>query len=458
MDALPVSRAEAPEDRTGGAMAAEFRSLARLAGPIIIGQLAVIGSAVIDNILAGHLGAIVLGAVAVGSGLWVFALMPVIGVMMAVSPIVAELDGAGRRSEAAGVFRTAVVLGVLLGAVSALVLAFAGPALLGLIGVAPSIRPGAAAFLRDVAFGLPVVGAFAAARGLSEGLSRTAPTMVIQLGGLALLAPSGYALMYGAWGLPALGAAGSGLATAAVATLQGLAYVVWVRRSPAYRLDWSMPGRGPDRATAVRILALGVPIAVSLAMEVGMFTAAGLIVSRLGAVATAASQIALNVSSVLFMIPLGIALAVTIRVGRASGQGDPAAVRRAILAGATLAAGVVLADDAILLVARRSLAALYTGDAAVVGLASFLLLIAAANHVPDGVQVLAGGVLRGLRDTRMPMLLTTVSYWGIGVPVTALLALRTPLGAAGAWIGMSVGVGVAAVLLGRRVVQSLRTT
>ncbi len=282
--------------------------------------------------------------------------------------------------------------------------------------------------------------------------------MVIQLVGLALLVPSGYALMYGAAGLPALGAAGSGLATGAVASLQGLAYAAWVWRSRGTRLDWTAPGEGPDRATAIRILRLGAPIAVSLVMEVGMFTAAGLIVSRLGAMATAASQIALNVSSVLFMIPLGIALAVTIRVGNASGRRDPAAIRRAILAGALLAAGVVLADDAVLLLARRPLASLYTGNATVVGLASFLLLIAAAHHLPDGVQVFSGGVLRGLRDTRVPMLLTTISYWAVGVPVTALLALATPLGAAGAWVGMSAGVGMAAVLLGRRVVQSLRTT
>ena len=458
MTALPVSRAEAPGDRAGGGLAGELRSLARLAGPIVVGQLAVIGSSVVDNILAGHLGPIVLGAVAVGSGLWVFALMPVIGVMMAVSPIVAELDGAGRRHDAVRVFRTALVLGLALGSVSGIGLAFGGPALLGLVGVAPSIRPGAAAFLRDVAFGLPAVGMFGAARGLSEGLARTAPTMVIQIVGLALLVPSGYALMYGAAGLPALGAAGSGLATGAVASLQGLAYAAWVWRSRGTRLDWTVPGEGPDRATAIRILRLGTPIAVSLVMEVGMFTAAGLIVSRLGAMATAASQIALNVSSVLFMIPLGIALAVTIRVGNASGRRDPAAIRRAILAGALLAAGVVLADDAVLLLARRPLASLYTGNATVVGLASFLLLIAAAHHVPDGVQVFSGGVLRGLADTRVPMLLTMISYWAVGVPVTALLALATPLGVAGAWVGMSAGVGMAAVLLGRRVVQSLRTT
>ncbi len=167
MTALPVSRAEAPVDRAGDGLAGELRSLARLAGPIIVGQLAVIGSAVVDNVLAGHLGPVVLGAVAVGSGLWVLALMPVIGVMMAVSPIVAELDGAGRRHDAVRVFRTALLLGLALGSVSAVGLAFAGPALLALVGVAPSIRPGAAAFLRYVAFGLPAVGLWGAAGGLS---------------------------------------------------------------------------------------------------------------------------------------------------------------------------------------------------------------------------------------------------------------------------------------------------
>ena len=445
-------------NRAGSLLGSELRSLASLAGPIIVGQLAVIGSSVVDNVLAGHRGPVVLGAVAVGSGLWVFALMPVIGLMMAVSPIVAELDGAGRRAEAVSVFRSALAVGLLGGVVAGLALALAGPPLLALVGVAPSIRPGAASFLRTVAFGLPAVGLFGSSRGLSEGLSRTAPTMVVQLGGLVLLAPSGYALMYGVAGLPALGATGSALATAACATLQGLAYYAWIRLSPSYRLDWDTVAGRPDRATIVRILRLGLPIAVSLLMEVGMFTAAGLIVARLGAVPAAASQIALNVTSVLFMVPLGIALAVTIRVGNASGRGDQAAIRRAILAGYALMAGVVVADDAVLLAGRRTVASLYASDATTVGLASILLLIGAIHHVPDGIQVVSGGVLRGLRDTRVPMLLTTVSYWVVGVPVIAVLSIDTSWRVVGAWIGMTCGVGVAAVLLGRRVRQSLLTT
>ena len=201
MTARPAERG-----RAAGTFGAELVALARLAGPITVGQLAVMGSAVIDNVLAGHRGATVLGAVAVGAGLWILALMPVFGVLMAMQPIVSELDGAGRRQEAIPVFRQAVLAGLVIGVVMGLLLAFGGPALLGAFGTAPAIRPGAVAFLRAVAPGVPAVALFAASRGLSEGLSRTRPTMLIQIAGLVLLAPLGYALMYGVGSLPPLGA------------------------------------------------------------------------------------------------------------------------------------------------------------------------------------------------------------------------------------------------------------
>ena len=446
MTARPAERG-----RAAGTFGAELVALARLAGPITVGQLAVMGSAVIDNVLAGHRGATVLGAVAVGAGLWILALMPVFGVLMAMQPIVSELDGAGRRQEAIPVFRQAVLAGLAIGVVMGLLLAFGGPALLDAFGTAPAIRPGAVAFLRAVAPGVPAVALFAASRGLSEGLSRTRPTMLIQIAGLVLLAPLGYALMYGVGSLPPLGARGSAIATAISAWVQSVAYLVWVRRSRGYGLDWSGGRWRPDPVLLRRLLRLGTPIAVSLGMEVGMFTASSLIAARLGAVAVAASQVALNVTSLLFMVPLGIALAATIRVGNALGREDPDGVGRAVRAGYALLGASVLFDGAVLLLARRSIVSLYTNDPAVVALGSSLLLIAVLTLLPDGIQVVSNGILRGLKDTRAPMWLTTISYWAVGVPAMAWLALGTSLGVRGAWLGITLGVACAGVLLGHRV-------
>jgi MATE family multidrug resistance protein len=202
------------------------------------------------------------------------------------------------------------------------------------------------------------------------------------------------------------------------------------------------------------LLGTGLPIGVTVAMEGSLFIVTALLIGRLGELPVAAHQIAINVASLCFMIPFGVAEATTVRVGHALGRGDRAGIRRAYFAGAALVLGTQAASALALLLGNHAIVGLYTGDAAVAALAASLLLYAALFQFPDGIQVLSAGALRGLRDTRVPMLLAGLAYWGIGMPVGAGLGLALGWGPRGMWLGLTAGLSVAAFLLCRRFLRS----
>lgn len=431
-------------------IAGELRATLRLAGPLIAGQLFAIGMNVVDAMLAGHLGAHVLGAVAVGSSVWTFPLMSIIGVMMAMPPSVAQLDGAGRREQVAPLFRQAIWLGLTLGLLLMAALRFLGPALISAIGVAAELQPDVDAFLRAIAFGAPALGLYMACRGVSEGLSVTRPTMYFGLGGLILLAPLGYVLMYGAFGLKGMGAHGSGLATALVCWAQAIGFLLLIRYGGTYRALFrgSAPQSWrPDMRVIGGLMRIGVPMAVTVLMEAGLFGATGLVIGKLGEAAAASHQIALNVAVVAFMMPLGLGMAITVRVGNAVGRGDRAGVRRAGLSGISLVLVTQCVSGSVMFFLPGSLVALYTTDPAVFAGAAALLQLAALFQLSDGIQVASNGALRGLKDTRVPMLITAFAYWGVGMPVGWFLTFNRELGARGMWMGLIAGLSVAAMLL-----------
>ena len=433
---------------SGAAPLQEARALLRLALPLVAGQLSGIGLQVVDNVLAGHLGPRVLGATAVGGNVFSLALMAIIGVMMALPPSVAQLDGAGRRQEVGPLFRQALYLALTLGVLLQQAVWWGGPALVAASGVDPGIGADAGAFLRAISLGLPALGLFVACRGLSDGLSLPRPGMIFGVLGLVLLAPVGYVLMYGRLGWPALGAVGSGIATALVLWLEAAGFALYVRASPRYRaLGWERGRRGPDLAAILGLLRLGAPIAVSVLLEVGLFSAAGLLIAGFGAVAAASHQLALNVAAVAFMVPLGLAMAITVRVGLAAGRGDDAGVRRAGLVGIGLTLLTQTASCAAMAGLPHAIISFYTRDAAVTAGAVTLLGFAALFQFSDGIQVAANGALRGLKDVQVPMLITAFSYWGAGMPVGWLLARPAGLRAPGMWIGLIVGLSCAAALL-----------
>ena len=429
-------------------LARELGATIKLAAPLVLGQLSAIGMNVIDTVLAGHLDGHTLGAVAVGTNVWVLAIVIIIGVMMALQPSVAQLHGAGRDAEIGPLFRQALWLALPLGIALGFATAFAGPLLFNLIGVDATLIVDATRFLQAIAFGAPALTLFFALRGLSEGLGLTRPTMYFSLFGLALLGPLGYVLMYGAFGVPRLGAFGCGIATAIVLWLQCIAFAIYVARRRRYRaLDLLARFDGPDWHTLRELLRIGVPMSITLFMEASMFVGVALLIATLGTHVVASHQIAMNVVSVAFMVPLGIAMATTVRVGHAVGRGDASGVRYAGAVGMLLTLGVQVVSATLMFTLPLFIASLYTGDRSVVALAAQLIVLAAIFQLSDGIQVAGNGALRGLKDTRVPMLITSFAYWGIGMPVGWWLAFEAGYGARGMWFGLIAGLGVAAILL-----------
>jgi len=435
----------------------EVRTTAVLAAPLVVGHVSTGMIGFIDAVLAGHHGTTTLAAVSVGTAMFWLAMMIPMGTLMALPPSVSQLDGSGRREEVGPLFRQSLWLAAALGVLLFVFLSLAVPALEPM-GIAPEIRPGAAEFLRGIRWGVPALTLYYCMRYLSDGLHWTLPTMVLGFGGLLVLLPLGWVLTFGEFGLPELGAGGLGIASAAMLWMQALAFAIYLARSKRFAALAPFVRFDPPRWAPIRsLLATGLPIGVTVMMEGGLFIVTALLIGRLGDVPAAAHQIAINVAGLCFMVPFGLAEATTVRVGHAVGQGRGSqGVRRAAFAGGVLVLATQLTGGLVLLLGHDQIVALYTRDVAVAALASSLLLYAAAFQFPDGIQVLSAGALRGLKDTRVPMLLAACAYWGIGMPLGAGLGLWLGWGPRGMWIGLIAGLVVAAILLGARFLRASR--
>ena len=428
-------------------VAREIGATVRLALPLILAQLAAVGSNVIDAVLAGHVGAHVLGAVAVGASIWSLAIVSGIGMMMSVPPSISQLDGAGRRHEAGEVFHQAIWLALAMGVLLGFAVRHAEP-LIKLIGVSPSLYGDVGEFLRAISWGAPALTCYFALRGLSEGLSLTRPSMYFSFGGLVLLVPLGYIFMFGKLGLPPQGARGCGIATATVLWIEMLAFGIYIFFHPNYRglgvfshFEW------PDFKRIGRLVHIGLPMAITLLAEGGLFVAAALLIGTMGEDMVASHQVALNVAALFFMVPLGLAMAITVRVGNAVGRGDASGIRYAGFCGIGLTLVTQAISAGLMLGFPQLIASLYTHDKTVIALAAQLLLLAGLFQFSDGIQVASNGALRGLKDTRVPMAITLFAYWGVGMPVGWWLAFHMGLGARGIWIGLIAGLSMAALLL-----------
>ncbi|MBX3713978.1 MAG: MATE family efflux transporter [Lysobacter sp.] len=440
----------------------ELRTSARLAAPLIAGHVSSGLIGFVDAVIAGHHGTATLAAVSIGTALFWLPLLVPMGTLIALPASVSQLDGAGRRGEIAPLFRQAMWLALGLGIVMFAFLS-AIPLALETMGIAPEIRPGATAFVHGIRWGVPALALYLCMRYLCDGLHHTVPTMVIGFGGLVLLVPLGYAMAFGVGGLlPEMGAGGLGIASGLVMWAQVLAMATYLLRTRRFH-DLHLFGHldPPRRAPILDLLKTGLPIGLTWLMEGGLFVATALVIGRLGEVPAAAHQIAINVSSLCFMVPMALAEATTVRVGHAVGRGDRDGLRRAAFAGYALVVMTQLTTGSSLFLANDAIAGLYTADAAVAALAATLLLMAATFQFPDGIQVLSIGALRGLKDTRTPMLVAALAYWGIGMPLGAVLglgvgALTPAMGPRGMWIGLIAGLTVAAILLSARFVRLSR--
>ena len=426
----------------------ELAELTRLAVPLIGGQLAMIGTSVIDTVLAGRHGTETLAGVAIGASAWTLGFMVIAGVLLAVSPSVAQLIGSGKREQIPALLRQAFWLAISMGIAAGIAVWHAAP-LLSLAGVDPVVVTQAELFLHGIAPGAPALALYFGLRGFCEGTGHTMPALIFGLLGLVLLLPLASWLIFGGYGLQSQGAFGCGLATAIVTWLQFFALLIYVQRRP--RFHWLQPLlrlERPNYQAIAGLLAIGLPIAFALMMEGGMFIAVTWLMGRLGTLSVAAHQVAINVSSIAFMLPLGLAMAVTVRVGQARGRGDPQGLRVAAQAALILCLLCQGLSFTVMVLAAAPIASWYApGQLEVIALATQLIALAAVFQLSDGLQAVAAGALRGLKDTRVPMLLTALAYWGIGMPVAWWLGFELEMGPRGLWIGFIFGLSAAAVML-----------
>jgi multidrug resistance protein, MATE family len=425
----------------------EIKKLFQLMLPILVTQFAQAGLGLIDTIMAGHLSPTDLAAIAVGVGLWIPIMLLFSGIMIATTPLVAEANGARDFNNIPTIARQSLWMAFMLGILAMLVLQLM-PFLLPLFGVPENLQPKAGLFLHAIGLGMPAVTMYAALRGYSEALGYPRPVTAISLLALLVLVPLNMIFMYGLGPIPALGSAGCGFATSILQWLMLIALAGYIYKGRAYRKtqvfsQWEKF----NPVWAKRILKLGFPIGLAIFFEVSIFSTGAIILSPLGETVVAAHQIAISVTSQLFMIPMSLAIALTIRVGMYYGEKNWHAMRKVQHLGLITATVFAVLTMLVMWIFRSEIVAVYTRDLAVTHMALYLILFAIAYQLMDAWQVSAAGCLRGMQDTKGPMWITLLAYWVIAFPVGIYLARFTSMGAAGVWTGLIVGLSVACVLL-----------
>ncbi|TFG41864.1 MAG: MATE family efflux transporter [Chromatiales bacterium] len=426
----------------------QAKALLRLGGPLIVNNLAVAGMHFADAVMAGSLGARELAAVAVGGSFWFLGFTLCLGILMAVSPIVSRHFGAGDYNLIGRYTRQGIYLAVLMGIALLMVGRFAAAPLLARFGIDPEFRELTVGYVGAIMYGAPGIFIFLALRFTMEGIGRTRPIMFTSMFSLSCNVFLNYVLMFGHFGAPALGVVGCGYASAITMWLVMLALAGHIILSRHYRKFHIFSRFGSLRLSAFKeIIYLGVPIAITITAEAGLFSAVSILIGTRGTEITAAHQIAINFSSTTFMVPLALSGATTVLVGQLIGAGKHREARICGSTGILLCAGFMTMSAAFLLVFRDAVVGLYSSDATVAGIAISLLLMAAIFQIADGVQIGAAGALRGYKDTGFPMVINIVAFWVLAFPLAYLAAITYQAPPNYIWAGFVVGLGSAAMLL-----------
>lgn len=423
-------------------------SIARIGGPLIINFLAVAGMGVADTVMAGRLGADALAAVSVGHNTWMLAFSACMGVLMALSPIIARYYGAGELNKIGRYTRHGLYLGFGLGVIILLTGRPLAETVLTFIGIDTGFRYLTVEYVRALLFGAPGILMFMALRFTTEGIGFTRPIMFTSVFSLICNVLLNYALMFGNFGAPALGVEGCAYASAITMWLVMLALATYIGLSPRLKSLKIFTRIGQFRPSLFgEIIRLGVPISIMITAEVGLFAVVSIMVGTRGVEITAAHQIAISYASTMFMIPLALSSATTVQVGHMLGAGRAADARTAGFAGITMSALFMAFSALVLLVFRDQIITFYTDDPVVTGIALSLLLVAAIFQVADGVQISAAAVLRAYKDTTFPMAINIFSFWVVAFPLAYLATITYQLPPNRIWAAFIAGLTLAAILL-----------
>lgn len=440
----------------------EMKQFLVLALPLLIANLSQTGMGVVDTLVAGRAGENDLAAVALGCSISTPVTLACTGLLSILGPMIARLRGENRHGRIGHLMHNGVVLALMLSVVAMTVMFFIRP-VFGLLPDDAVVVKMAGDYLLAVMCGVPGVLCFCALRSLNEGFAMTRPAMIVGLAALLVNIPANYVLVFGYCGLPKLGGVGCGVATALINWVQlgVMLLLVWSHKKHAPHRRQMVAWRKPAWKTVRAITKLGFPLGVSLLCEVSFFSASTLVLAPLGVTVVGAHQVCINVSAMVFMLPLSVAVASSIRMAYFVGRRD--LVRFDMLTRTSCVCMAVLTTVlmTVLICFRVQIAELFRpDDAGLVDVARVLLVLCALYQIPDSLQVLAGGFLRGCHDTKVIFRVNMLCYWAVGLPLCVVLVwtdwLVPPMGAAGAWTSFIVALSLAATLLVRRFVKTRR--
>lgn len=428
----------------------EVRPTSSLALPIMAGMVAHMLMGLADTIMVGRVGVVPLAAAAFVNAVTHLPLVFAIGLLSSIAVLTSQSFGARQAAETGEILRHGLVVAMAAGVLTAAGAVCLRP-FLHVLGQPPEVIAAAGRYL--VLFGASMLPALVAQafKQFSEALNRPWMPTFILLGGALLNVLLNWILIYGNWGAPALGLEGAGWATLIARLVMAICLIGYVVRAPALQAFQPVRWRAAlSRKRFQRLLNLGWPVAAQHLLEVSAFVFAALMMGWIGAEAIASHQIAITCAATTFMLPLGLGMAVCIRVGHAWGAGHYNRMRRIGFVGLGMAASIMVLFGVIFIIAGEPLARLFVSAPIVVQLTAQLLFVAAIFQVADGVQVVAISALRGLTDVRVPALIAALAYWIIAVPLGYSLAFLARWGAVGIWIGLAIGLGAAAVGLSWR--------
>ncbi|GAC33851.1 MATE family efflux transporter [Paraglaciecola polaris] len=432
----------------------EFKALAHLAWPLLIAQVTQTLMGVSDTIMAGRFSATDMAAVAIGFSFTMPMLFFIQGLTLALPPIISRFNGAKQIDKVANASYQVMWLALFF-AVLALVLSTFLGFLFSLIEMEPELRIITIDYVRYVLYSMPAFALYQVLRNVCEGLSITKPSMIIMIIGLLVNIPANYVFIYGKLGIPAFGGAGCGIATGLV--FVAMMFATWIYTLNSKKLQkYALYTRifAPNLHDIWASLKLGLPIALTILFEVTLFTVVAVLLAPFGSTIVAAHQVALNFSSLMFMLPLSLGMATSIRVSHLLGESKPLQAKMATRAALLMGLTTATLTATMTYLARVHIGELYSNNAEVINMAASLMLLAALFQFSDAIQVVSATALRGYKDTAAMFYLSFISYWVIGMTIGCVLALTDwivpRMAAAGFWIGFICGLTSAAILLGLR--------
>jgi MATE family multidrug resistance protein len=433
----------------------EMKTLLTLAWPLLIAQVTQTLMGVSDTIMAGRYSYTDMAAVAIGFSITMPVLMFIQGVTLGLSPIISRLQGSNQNNKVANALHQCVWLSLML-SVLALLLVFIVSPLLANVEMEVDVRTITVEYIIYILLAAPGFALYQSLRNCCEGLSSTRPTMIIMFAGLLVNIPANYIFINGLFGLPQMGGAGCGIATLLVIYIMAfvtLLYMMVAKKLKQYDLFTKF--HWPKLDLQLTQLKIGLPIAFTIVFEVTLFGVVALLLARFGAEVVASHQIALNFSSLMFMLPMSIGMAVAIRIGHSVGREDALNAKISVYCALLCSIFIALLTATMTVILSIEISALYTENRGVIMMASSLLFFAALFQFSDGIQVVSANALRGYKDTSAMLILSVVSYWLVGLPVGIVLGLTDwlfpAMAAKGFWIGFISGLSCAAVLMFWRV-------